>query len=214
MLAKYESMWEAYLEKQSINYVHKVCEVSYQTARRAVRQGWPRFNKPPLATRWIEHQKGVEADLNAQFRESPESALKVCREAQDVLGKLTGALKIVDFKHVFSQRELKKLGPRKTLELLKTAIDVIDRTEKLKAFLGGKPTVKAEVEHTHKVQLPRISRIHEMGDDELDVLIARVQQRQQEEYFPSAEAMAWADQELARHATDRPLLPASFPLPG
>lgn len=207
MLQRYDVMWAAYQERQSINHVSKRAGVAWATAKRAVADGWPRYNLPPLKEKWELLRSEARRTADYDIAERLGDTLGWCNQVDGMVGRIVGELDKIDFAGIFNSAEFKAMGPEKTLRALDSIVEILDRTAKLKAWAAGKPEKVSMVQHEVEV-VQHVRRVQEMSDEDLEAIIARARAEGQELAKRSEvdRARAWARAELDRWRPTVPLL--------
>lgn len=208
-LEKYDLMWAAYQERQSANHVAKVTGVSWTTSRRAIEDGWPRYNLPPLRERWANIQREAKRSTDYDLVSRLADTLRYCNAVDRMAGRVVEHLEALDLAVIFNQEAMREAGPDKVLASLDRLTAIVEKTAKLKAWIAGKPTATKEVRHEVQV-VQHVRRIQEMTEDELEAIIkeAKVVEARDEERTTRANVVAWVASELERWTPDVPLLPA------
>lgn len=91
-IPKYEEMWRAFRDEQTIEYVSKTCRVAYNTAKKYIQRGDPKRGLPPIQDRYADYRDGyMESDkLNSEDQIAQH-------------GKETRALRIASFSSQFDR---------------------------------------------------------------------------------------------------------------
>lgn len=168
-IRRYDAMWEAFKEKQNANHVALKTGVAWETAKRAIDLGWPRYALRPLRDRYEDIRRGEERTTHISLKQEIRDTLRMTRDINQVLDDILGKIKLREFAENFEE-ELKGLGPEKTITMLDRLATVLERTVKLEALLQGQSTGHTTVHHEVEL-IPRIAKVQSMSDAELDRII-------------------------------------------
>lgn len=119
---KYEEMWKAYCERQSVSHVAKACSVAYATARRYIRKGDPARSLQPFERRW-----------KLAAHNSDQRAVYDLARAQSETLDITAAIKEV------AARQIAKLKRDKNGEF-RDPVRAVETAHKVEALILGGST--------------------------------------------------------------------------
>lgn len=203
VLKRYDIMWQAFQQRQSAAHVSRVAGVSWEVARRAIRDGWPRYGLPPLGERYKHLAAQTALDMASPAADRIRDTITATERFLAVTEEIVDRLRAENVPALFTRESLARLGPERAVATLDKLATVMERVVKLNALLRGEPTQRTEVTHEVRV-MPHIERIQSMRDEDLDRIIARARptiDRQHEEAVRE-----YARELLGRYDPGAPLL--------
>lgn len=210
-LKNYDKAWDAYRQKQTISSVARAASIGWDTAKRLIDEGAPRYNLPPLRDRLATLLEKADRAGGEGLSERQLEALAHTRTLGRTVSQVMTELRGIRMSALISEESLRKIGPEKAVHILERLASVLEKTVKLELLLTGQATSRHEVHSTVDGTVEHVARVRGMQDRELDRLIAQAQPGPspgQTVDEPDPAVLAWTRSLLAAHEPGCPLLPS------
>lgn len=141
----YESLWNAFLEKQSVRFVQLKTGLDIEIVIQAIDHGWPAVQMPALSERLIKVRKKAQDRFDLKVAKRIAENANLTEGLRKRLLELTGE----DFSKIkFKEGELQNL----TVGKFKQLVEAISSLSRLEVFLLHDGTEHATVVHTGNVE--------------------------------------------------------------
>jgi hypothetical protein len=138
----YNNGWEIYRAKRSIKAVARGCEVSYKTARRMTREGYP-------DRKWEAYELRLAKIMLAASSAIPRNNIQFTREVlSDLKYMLQQATEqLLEYRDglVLSEMEIKSMTSQQFVNMLQQFVGITEHMAKLEAFVEGRPEKTTKV---------------------------------------------------------------------
>jgi len=144
---KYNEMWVAYQERQTITQVAKSVDgIGKDAAKKYIERGDPKRGLRPLRARFIEVQQRAQKKADYTAADARRESLIIARRYEQQIGMhLKDREYIIEKKDKATGKKKKEVRLKKKTEFPKTLSSEIDKTARLKQFLLGEEDSRIKI---------------------------------------------------------------------